>query len=138
MEITIEELISKKDTNAIDHSRQVVQALDRMISDRQDWEVGAYRASNEKLYSILTKCYALDFSLSGSEEYSKTRRSALNEYAKKQGYNFKHETLTVNKIVKCVFGDVQRSRISTYSKVLREAKKQKVAIADLAKFITSS
>ena len=137
MEATVKDVVLNN-KNAIDPAKQVVQAMDRLITDRQSWEVGAYRASNDMLYSILTKCYALDFSLSGSEEYSKTRRLALNDYAKKQGYNFKPETLMVNKIVKCVFGDVQRSRISTYSKVLREAKKQKVAIADLAKFITDN
>ncbi len=137
MEATVKDVVLNN-KNAIDPAKQVVQALDRLISDRQDWEVGTYRASNDQLYSILTKCYALDFSLAGNEEHSKARRLALNDYAKKQGYTFKPETLTVNKIVKCVFGDVQRSRISSYSKVLREAKKQKVAIADLAKFIVDN
>ena len=138
METTTKDVVLNNNPNAIDPAKQVAQVLDRLITDRQDWEVGAYRASNEMLYSILTKCYALDYGMSGNEEYSKKRRVALNDYAKKQGYNFKPETLTVNKIVKCVFGDVQRSRISAYSKVLREAKKQKVAIADLAKFIADN
>lgn len=138
METTTKDVVLNDKIEAIDSTKQVIQVLDGLIDERQTWEAGAYRSSNEQLYSILTKCYALDFSMSGNEAHAKTRRKALNGYAKEKGYNFKPETLTVNKIVKCVFGDVQRSRISAYSKVLREAKKQKVAIQNLAKFISDN
>jgi hypothetical protein len=44
----------------------------------------------------------------------------------------------MNRIVQCVFGAVKRSRITTYSLVLREAKKRNIAITDIPKFITEN
>ena len=132
------DVVLNDNVTAIDPAKQMTTALDRLIKDRQTWEVGAYNTSNKELYAILTKCYAIDFSMSGSETYAKIRKQTFNDYVKQQGLMFKGETPLINRIVKCVFGDVQRSRISAYAKVLKEAKRQAVAIKDLSDFISNS
>ena len=40
METTTKDVVLNDKTNAIDPAKQVVQVLDRLITDRQGWEVG--------------------------------------------------------------------------------------------------
>jgi hypothetical protein len=114
---------------------QVSVVLDTLIAQREDWENNAYRVSNQQLYGILAKCYALDWEIANTSEGVKKMRDAVNSYASRLGFSFKDGTPMINRIVRCVFGNVHRTRISTYSLVLREAKKQEVAIADIPAFI---
>jgi len=135
---TNKDVVLNDNVTAIDPAKQMTVALDRLIKEREAWEVGAYKTSNDQLYAILTKCYAIDFSMSGGETYSKIRKQSFNEYVKQLGFKFKSETPIMNRIVKCVFGNVHRSRISAYAKVLKEAKKQEITINNLAQFISDS
>jgi hypothetical protein len=115
--------------------RQVSDTLAFIASQREQWETGAYRRSNEELYSILQNCYAVDYAISTAEVGVADMRKAITDYAAHLGFSFKEGTPVINRIVRCVFGNVQRSRISTYSLVLREAKKQNVAIENIPQFI---
>ena len=38
--------------------------LDRLVLERESWEVNAFRTSNEQLYVLLQKCYQLYKSMS--------------------------------------------------------------------------
>ena len=71
----------------------------------------------------------------GTDAEAKQRREGLAEYAEQIGFSFRQGTPVITKIVKCVFAGVARSRVSTYSLVLREAKKKGVAIAGIPAFI---
>jgi len=115
--------------------QQVSDTLAYIASQREQWEAGAYRKSNDELYSILQNCYAVDYAISTAESGAADMRQAITDYATRLGFSFKEGTPVMNRIVRCVFGNVQRSRISTYALVLREAKKQSIAIDSIPQFI---
>jgi hypothetical protein len=119
-------------------AKQVGSLITNLIKQREDWEANAYRVSNEILYSILAECYALELEISNTKEGVKKLRDEVNSQAKRLGYTFKDGTPLLNRIVRTVFGNVHRSRISTYSLVLREAKNMSVAIADIPSFISKA
>lgn len=118
--------------------QQSLNLLAKLSEQRQTWESTVYRTSNEMLYSILQSCYSAEYGMRGGEAEAKERREGLKTFASKLGFTFKDSTPTMNRIVQCVFGAVKRSRITTYSLVLREAKKRNIAISDIPKFITEN
>ncbi len=107
--------------------------LASMEAKRISWEQGAYRISNLALYAVLADCliYAGDLSLAESKE----RSGALEAFFKERGYKYKKESPLVSRIVRAVFGSVDRRRISTYSLVLRQAQKARVLPTQLAQWI---
>lgn len=117
-------------------ARQLMfDALTKMSNSRKNWESNVYRNSNLELYSVLQNCYAADFAIKDAGGEAAEMRKGISDFATQLGFTFKESTPTINRIVRCVFGNIQRSRVSTYALVLREAKKQGVAIADIPAFI---
>jgi hypothetical protein len=100
---------------------------------RISWEEGVYRTSNQALYQVLAECLAYSGELTVS--MAKLRNAVLASFYKERGYKYKEDAPLVTRVVRAVFGDVNRRRISTYSLVLRQAQKENVAYADLAKWI---
>lgn len=117
---------------------QTMEVLSAISAERENWEANAYRTSNLELYNILQQCYALDWEMNHTLYIAKDVREGIKEYASKMGFSFKDGTPMMNRIVRCVFGNVVRSRISTYATVLKEAKKQNIAIADIPSFIENA
>ena len=114
-------------------SMPVGEVLRNMEARRVAWEQGAYKTSNQALYGILAECLAFACELTTNE--SKARNSMLESFYKERGYQWRMETPLVTRIVRAVFGNLERSRINTYSLVLREAQRCKVAYLDLAQWI---
>jgi hypothetical protein len=102
-------------------------------ANRINWENGAYRTSNQVLYQVLADCLAYSGELTVS--MAKLRNSALANFYKERGYKYKEDAPLVTRVVRAVFGDVNRRRISTYSLVLRQAQKENIAYANLANWI---
>jgi hypothetical protein len=102
-------------------------------ANRIAWENGVYRTSNQALYQVLAECLAYSGELPVS--MAKLRNAALATFYKERGYRYKDDTPLVTRVVRAVFGDVNRRRISTYSLVLRQAQKENVAYADLPAWI---
>ena len=111
--------------------------IEQLIIEREMWEQGAMRTSNEQLYALLAKCYALYGELCGTDANAKDLRGALDSVIAMKNYSFTNGTHTMTKIVKCVFG-VDRRRVSAYSLVLREALSRKLKADDIATFIAKS
>ena len=116
----------------------VAQPLIKVLADletqRVVWEEGVYRTSNQALYSLLAHCLAI--AQADTPEQAKQRNAALAAFYVSRGYApAKASTPPATRVVKAVFGAVDRRRISTYSLVLREAIKQKVLAANLAEWI---
>jgi hypothetical protein len=100
---------------------------------RIGWEGGAYRTSNLELYGILAECLGYAGELTFAE--SKLRNTALEEFFKSRGYKYNAETPVASRVIKAVFGNIDRRRVSTYSLVLRQAIKEKVSPLSLASWI---
>ena len=95
----------------------------------------AYRTSNQALYAVLAKCLAI--ATVDAPELTKQRNAGLEAFYTQRGYFYKKDAPIATRVVKAVFGTVDRRRLSTYSLVLREAISKKVLAADLAQWIES-
>lgn len=126
-----EAVFAKSKQEAADEIRQ-------LVTEREVWEKGVFRTANEALYVLMSKCYEIEISMSGKDAVSRARRKGLEEVALHLGYRFQDGTALMNKVVRCVFGDIHRNRVSTYATALREAKHQKIEVADLAQFIEAN
>ena len=107
--------------------------LFNLETKRISWEGGAYRTSNLELYGILAECLGYAGELTFAE--SKLRNAALDEFFKLRGYKYNAETPLASRVVKAVFGNIDRRRVSTYSLVLRQAIKEKIAPLSVANWI---
>lgn len=119
---------------AITAIKDIRTAIDTLVTERLLWQDNAYRTSNDQLYGLLQKCYALYKELSDSSSEAAAHRSALRDYINLQGYKFASSTHTIVKIVKCVFG-ADRRRVSAYGIVLRAALAKNVSVLDIPQFI---
>lgn len=115
--------------------KDIRTAIDTLVTERMYWEGNAYRTSNDQLYGLLQKCFALYKELSGSSAEAAAHRNALRDYINLQGYKFASGTHTIVKIVKCVFGGKDRRRVSAYGIVLRAALDKNKSVLDIPQFI---
>jgi hypothetical protein len=111
----------------------VAKSLTDIETRRQQWETTAYRTSNQQLYAVLADCLEFGKALELGE--AKKRSADLEEFFKQRGYFYKKESPLLTRIVKAVFGNVDRRRISTYSLVLRSAQKEEIAAEKLSEWI---
>lgn len=111
------------------------QALQRLEADRIKWQEGVYRTSNLALYALLASCLTYAGELPFAE--AKQRSAALEAFYKEREYTYKSDTPLMTRIVRAVFGDIDRRRTSTYSVVLRQAQKEGVFPQNLSEWIES-
>ena len=138
VEVTATSNVVLKDKSAqtVGNSNVVVNAtklLASMEAKRISWEQGAYRTSNLELYKVLAECLLFAGELSVSE--SKQRSAALEAFFKERGYKYKKDSHIIARVVRAVFGNIDRRRISTYVLVLRQAQKSKIEATQLAQWI---
>lgn len=114
-------------------AQPLTKVLADLVTERETWEQGAYRTSNLALYAVLAKCLAI--AQADTPELAKQRNAGLEAFYKQRGYSYKKDAPPATRVVKAVFGAVDRRRLSTYSLVLREAIKQKVLATKLAEWI---
>lgn len=107
--------------------------LSEIETKRKQWETTAYRTSNQQLYAVLADCLAYGEALPVAE--AKQRTKDLEEFFKLRTYTVKSDSPLLSRIVKAVFGNVDRRRISTYSLVLRTAQKEGITSDKLAGWI---
>lgn len=117
-------------------AQPLTKVLADLETERETWEQGAYRTSNLALYSVLAKCLAI--AQADTPELAKQRNAGLEAFYKQRGYSYKKDAPPATRVVKAVFGAVDRRRLSTYSLVLREAIKQKVLATQLAEWIENN
>lgn len=125
------------DSQAAQAIKVTYDAIEQLVFEREAWEQNAFRTSNEQLYGLLQKCYALYKAMSADSEEAKSLRDGLNNYIDKKAFIFSKSTHTLTKIVKCVFG-ADRRRVSAYSIVLRSALAKGIQALDVAAFIRDS
>ncbi len=109
--------------------------IEQISINRETWENSVYVASNEKLYSIIGDCLSLYYELVNGTDI-KAKKKGLEDYINIKGYKFKDSTALSGKIIRCVFGDRDRRRLSTYHIALRVAIADKWDVADVAKKIS--
>lgn len=100
---------------------------------RKQWETTVYRTSNQQLYGLLADCYAYGAELPTAQ--AKQRTAELEKFFELRGYAVKKDSPLLTRVVKAVFGNVDRRRLCTYSIVLRAAAAQGIPADDLANWI---
>jgi hypothetical protein len=121
-------------TAAVPTTDNKAETLGEMEAKRQNWETTAYRTSNQQLYAVLADCLAYGNN-DVTTAVAKARNNELAVFLKVRGYQVKHDSPLLTRIVKAVFGNIDRRRVSTYSLVLRTAQKEGVKPAELANWI---
>lgn len=111
-----------------------LQAIEQLVIEREVWETTVYRTSNEMLYGLLQKCYAMYKRMEGMSTEAVLLRANLADYINLKGIKCIKSSHTIVKIVKCVFGD-DRRRASAYGIVLRAALAEKVLVEDIPTYI---
>jgi hypothetical protein len=132
----VAEAVVQHDTamQAAAQAKSGLQGIEQLVVERQVWETTVYRTSNDMLYGLLQKCYALYKGMEGMSANAVVLRDGLTNYVNLNGINCNKSSHTIVKIVKCVFGD-DRRRASAYGIVLRAALAEKIAIADIPSYI---
>lgn len=108
-------------------------ALQQLEERRIIWETTEYRKSNIRLYGVLADCHGYAGPLGFAE--NKLRNECLKSFFKDKGYRYDPESPLITRVLKAVFGDINRRRISTYSIVIRQAIKEKVIPSELPNWI---
>lgn len=111
-----------------------IASIEQLVIERQVWENTVYRTSNEMLYGLLQKCYAMYKRMEGMSTEAVLLRANLADYINLKGIKCIKSSHTIVKIVKCVFGD-DRRRASAYGIVLRAALAEKVLIEEIPSYI---
>ena len=141
IEVKISSITSNGDNtvgNAVEHKPATtlhysVAALKDMEAARINWEQGSFRKSNEELYAVLQQCKAFCGDLLPAD--AKQRSAALEKFYKERSWRYNKETPIETRVLRAVFGMENRRRVSSYSLVLRAAKKQRIGITSLATWI---
>jgi hypothetical protein len=94
--------------------------IEALAIEREVWESTVYARSNEQLYALIQKCYGLYIELTTGADLG-AKKGSFRDYINTKGYVFKDSTPITAKIIRCVFGDKDRRRLSTYHTVLRRA-----------------
>lgn len=120
---TMDQLLSSQDL-------VIRKTIDDLIHDRIDWEQKEYRQSNERLYTILTRCYEVFKSINGTSSEALVARKAFARFVKASGYEFKTTTHLMVQVIRVVFG-IDSPCASKYSTALRIAAEEGVSVIDL-------
>lgn len=113
-----------------------IASIEQLVIEREVWETTVYRTSNDMLYGLLQKCYALYKRMEGMSIEAVTLRDNLTSFINLRGIHCNKSSHTIVKIVKCVFGD-DRRRASAYGIVLRAALAKQIAVDAVPYFIRS-
>ena len=122
----------KKNLNA---SIEVRQRIEDLVVQREVFETTTLARTNQALYHLFTECLSLYLDLTEGEDL-KAKKMGLQDFINLKGYVFRASAPLSQKVIRCVFGEKDRRRISTYHTVLRVAIAEKWALTEVATKIT--
>ncbi len=108
------------------------ERLSGLAEDAANWEATAYASANEGLYALMQRCYELYKELTNTADVNlKYKKQGLAEHLSANGMESYNDKPLPQRIIRCVFGDRDRRRISTYNVVLRVIVAEQWAVADV-------
>lgn len=111
----------------------ISNTIDDLINERIDWEQNEYRQSNERLYTILTRCYEVFKTINGTSSDAVVARKSFMRLVKSRGYEFKSTTHLMIQVIRVVFG-IDSPCASKYSTALRIAAEEGISVNNLKDF----
>lgn len=125
---TTEATAIKKNLNA---AIEVRQRIEDLVIVREVFETTQLARSNQALYSLIADCLSLYRDLTEGEDL-KAKKMGLQDFINIKGYVFKSTSPLSLKVIRCVFGEKDRRRISTYHTVLRVAIAESWSLTEVA------
>lgn len=125
---TTEVTATKMNLTASTAMRQRLEDLSIM---REAFENTQLARTNQALYGLITESVSAYRDLTEGEDL-KAKKLGLQDFINLKGYVFKSTSPLSLKVIRCVFGDKDRRRISTYHTVLRVAIAEKWALTEVA------
>ena len=105
---------------SVTQAKSMYARLELLKAEATTWEKDAYTSANTLLYGLFAKCRALHVELTDAADSTLAiKKQALNENMSKNGLSQYWDKPLTQRIIRCVFGDRDRRRISTYHTVLR-------------------
>ena len=112
--------------------------LKQLAKANTEWEQGAYKTANEGLYALIQGSYKLYKELTdATDENLMHKKQGLNDHLSTNGMDDYTSKPLPQKIIRCVFGNRDRRRISTYNVVLRSLIADGVDVADVPAHIAA-
>jgi hypothetical protein len=112
-------------------STQMRERIQDLVVIREAFETTHLARSNQTLYGLMTNCLSLYRDLTEGDKL-KEKKLGLQDFINLKGYVFKDTSPLSLKVIRCVFGEKDRRRISTYHTVLRVAIAEKWALTEVA------
>lgn len=125
---TFEANAINKNLNASIEMRQRLENLSVM---REAFENTQLARTNQALYGLVTESVSAYRDLTEGEDL-KAKKLGLQDFINLKGYTFKSTSPLSLKVIRCVFGEKDRRRLSTYHTVLRVAIAEKWALNEVA------
>ena len=117
----------------------IMDMLDDLITKRQNWENTELARSNERLYDILTECYALFQSINGSSDNATIAKRSFDRIAKQKEFDFVDNKHYTARVVSIVFNNkTELRRIARYAAALRVAADEFISVNNLKEFFYQS
>jgi hypothetical protein len=115
---------------------QLTTALEAVQTKRKDWEAGAFAASNDKLYAILSAAYDVCQACIANPDLT----DGITDLLKLHGLQHSSNTSLELKVVRLVFADRDtqskyKFRLLSYARVLNLAQEDRQTPATLAQYI---
>ncbi len=98
---------------------------------REAFENTQLARTNQALYGLMANCLSLYRDLTEGDDL-KAKKMGLQDFISLKGYKFNATSPLSLKVIRCVFGDKDRRRLSTYHTVLRVAIAEKWALTEVA------
>lgn len=106
--------------------------ISALSDEASAWETTVYANSNNILYSLIQKSYELYKDLTNDADGNlKHRKQGLTDFLMLSGFQAYVEKPLASRIIRCVFGNKDRRRISTYTTVLKFIVKQGYTVAEV-------
>lgn len=112
----------------------VLKHLSSLEARRQEVESGIFRRAHHAVHLLLADCLALA-ELGDELDPNKVRDSALDAFLDERKLSKKNGEPIFSKAITAVFGEVHRSRVSTYRTVLKAASAAGISAAALPNWI---
>ena len=105
---------------SVEYSEGMRTRLTQLANEAANWQDTAYTTANAGLYLLMQKCYGLYKELTDTTDANlKYKKQGLADHMSLKKLDAYKDKPLPQKIIRCVFGDRDRRRISTYNVVLR-------------------
>lgn len=115
-------------------SVELIQKLDQLSDQRQNFEQNDLRGSNKKLYEILSNIYSIYTEISDQKKVSKSTFEEMKKILKERGVKVQKNSPALTVLIRYVFKS-DRTRSYNYNRVIQSAIQKQITPENLSDYI---